>query len=915
LIDALFDADGTARAKRASAERADAAPVSPSSETTSIKSLAAKTDTDSPRPHAENVKTQVLGAGEDDKAPAAEDLAPPGEPIEDLPPLDVRETPAALSPTLFLGVGGTAARVLVRLRRRLEDRFGAAPIPSIRMLLVDTDVKSLLAASSPESETRLGEDETMPLGLRSAREYTANSRNMMQWLSRRWLYNIPRSLLTEGRRPLGRLALVDHAPQLVERLRALVTELVREESIRASAERTGTAFSAGPPRVFIVASVSGGTGGGMALDLAYAVRQILGDLGCAAERVCEVLAHSTDRNPAAAELATANAYATLAELEHYSRFGYSPDGPASGLPQVAGGRRALAHPYFVHLGDGLNEREFAAATDILASYLYLNTVTSAAGLFDECRRLAGDSGDATPLASFSLASVGCSHTSLPPLAAEYLVREILDHWRGTSARKAAARSSLVDIATRRDAAEAPQPANEMARRAAEHAAGLELSVEPLRERAAQLVTRELGGDAEAIFARLRAVVEGHKGPPAARTRRLLEAIGNLFDANAVAEGAAASPAAQLHAAVESAVKPIAEPKGQAIGQWILEFVNDPAVRIAGALQAKDWYAAHLRNLEGECARLVKDTQHNLQALARTLIESEKNATGHTRIFGARQAEKKHRDQVDSVLVLMVGLRIAECALYGAIRLVRLIAASVAAAGDRLKDVQHEIGQLARRFDAPAPWNEDETAASPGATADPVRGAAARRLREAMSEMAERVDARFQADFLLPHGGLLAVCEKSDALRKCVADSLRALARAEVLAALKQTATLESAWGDGLTADERRSRLAASLEAARGRFTDCGGAQRLLAIVPASSKGLEDAVRGMTPPATVVVDSDPELVLCYEQERLSLAHVASRLVDGRSDIIQIAGRLHTRMDVPWSKLPQIGPRPAPECACR
>ena len=79
------------------------------------------------------------------------------------------------------------------------------------------------------------------------------------------------------------------------------------------------------------------------LDLAYAVRQILAESGLATDGVCEILAHSTDRNPAAAELATANAYACLAELEHYCRFGYGPDEPACGLPPFGGDRRALAN--------------------------------------------------------------------------------------------------------------------------------------------------------------------------------------------------------------------------------------------------------------------------------------------------------------------------------------------------------------------------------------------------------------------------------------------------------------------------------------------------------------------------------------------------------------------------------------------
>ena len=63
--------------------------------------------------------------------------------------------------------------------------------------------------------------------LRRSQDYREDSRKILEWLSRRWLFNIPRSLQTEGLRPLGRLALVDHvfshhehfdADQLMEQL-------------------------------------------------------------------------------------------------------------------------------------------------------------------------------------------------------------------------------------------------------------------------------------------------------------------------------------------------------------------------------------------------------------------------------------------------------------------------------------------------------------------------------------------------------------------------------------------------------------------------------------------------------------------------------------------------------------------------
>ena len=52
-------------------------------------------------------------------------------------------------------------------------------------------------------------------------------------------------------------------------------EAVSKQSLQASAAATGLDFGEDSVRVYVVASASGGTGGGMSLDIAYAVRTVL----------------------------------------------------------------------------------------------------------------------------------------------------------------------------------------------------------------------------------------------------------------------------------------------------------------------------------------------------------------------------------------------------------------------------------------------------------------------------------------------------------------------------------------------------------------------------------------------------------------------------------------------------------------
>ena len=241
------------------------------------------------------------------------------EVVEDLPPLELDTDEFSLRPALFLGIGGTASHVLRRLRRRLHDRFGdLARVPILQLLTLDTDAKSLFEASRGEIGTALKESETLAIPLRRPQEYRSQSAKLLRWMSRRWLYNIPRSLQTEGLRPLGRLAFVDHADVILDGIRKKLVAASDPSAIAASSENSDVPVSY-VPRVFIISSISGGTGSGMVLDVAYAVRKIQSELDLSQEAIRGLLIHSTSRHTGGTrDLSITNAYACLNELYNYS---------------------------------------------------------------------------------------------------------------------------------------------------------------------------------------------------------------------------------------------------------------------------------------------------------------------------------------------------------------------------------------------------------------------------------------------------------------------------------------------------------------------------------------------------------------------------------------------------------------------
>ena len=213
------------------------------------------------------------------------------------------------------------------------------------------------------------------------------------------------------------------------------------ESIARSNATTGQQFRTDALRVFVVASISGGTGGGMSLDMGYAVRAILQKLGLAHTEVIGVMLHSTGRDPRHSELARVNALAWLSEFNHFQQFENPYPGDVScGLPAHAAGVTAFDYTYLVELGENLDETEFEIATHAVAEYLRFNTLSPASAFFDACRAsatadLAQDSGERpqASLRSFGVHRQATAPVELQDEFANLVSQQVLAVWRGAAA--------------------------------------------------------------------------------------------------------------------------------------------------------------------------------------------------------------------------------------------------------------------------------------------------------------------------------------------------------------------------------------------------------------------------------------------------------------------------------------------------
>ncbi len=248
------------------------------------------------------------------------------------------------------------------------------------MLCLDSDGRDLCDLSGRDDRVRFQNDELLSIPLRNPEAYRKTGEKYSRWLSRRWIYNIPRSLSTEGIRPLGRLALADHMAEVLEQLHQKVPALANEADLLDSARHLELRPDP-EPRVFLVGSISGGIGSGAIPDLAYAIRTVLLEHGLSDRHITGVLVHASADSSTDTILSVSNSYACIRELAHYAKLGY-PGDESMGLPSFDGeSPAAFSDIYFLRTRQ--SQLETTAAR--IAEYLFLDVHSGCNEFFKQVR--------------------------------------------------------------------------------------------------------------------------------------------------------------------------------------------------------------------------------------------------------------------------------------------------------------------------------------------------------------------------------------------------------------------------------------------------------------------------------------------------------------------------------------------------
>ena len=324
------------------------------------------------------------------------------------------------SPTLFVGVGGIGISML----REVCEKANAAILDpaadsTIGYLAIDTDRETLNTASRAETESSLSSDDVLHIPLRRPKQYREASQELLQWVSRRWLYNIPRSLQTRGFRPLGRIAVVDHAETILTTLQARLHQLSALDASGAEKPRS--------IRVVFLAGMSGGTGGGTIIDLAQAVRSLSQELALDvtvhAVLGCTFSAGGTD------SLAAANMYSLMTEINHAQNQGNCGESPpSSAASRYESPRRPFDEIYTVAVPSRSDSAGCELTLESVANYLMLEAGSNMGSLVDSIRSTAEGGAGECLFRNFSCISLGQLANSFVRNRQQRLIKDVVHYW-------------------------------------------------------------------------------------------------------------------------------------------------------------------------------------------------------------------------------------------------------------------------------------------------------------------------------------------------------------------------------------------------------------------------------------------------------------------------------------------------------
>jgi serine/threonine protein kinase len=800
-----------------------------------------------------------------------------------------------LVPALVIGLGSTGLAALRQFRGQVRDRFGAPEaVPHLRLLYIDTDPEATQSATRDTTDERLTPGEVMLARLKRASHFLKPSEGRPRidtWFSTPLLYRMTRNQQTGGLRALGRLAFVDNYRAIVRRLGTELQNCAAPKALAAAKRSTGLALRCNRPRIYIVCGLGGGSGSGMFIDLAYAVRETLKDIGHTQAEVVGLFLVPPAKDAGSTKVARANAFAALTELSYFSTPGNAfraqyVEREAPVQSTVAPFSRVVLLPF----PDGNDPS--SNATLPFAEFLD-RTLLTPLGRAADTRR-SERSGDEDPQAfhCFGMFRFSWPRRAALQQGARLFCRHLVQAWISKDAK----------------------PLVENVRNVLqEQALTQELAAEPLIKRFQSVCERALQRSPEEAFAAVTCSV-ADKPPGTLDAQQLIETVRKIQDlVGHPAESAVLHDPGLLEEALAKEGEGLVRDCQRKLGRFIADLVEEPGFRLAGAEEA-------IRQLMALFERILKHQEPLVEEI------TEKATKSHERfqflLSNIEEINKGGRKSVHLAAELDELMRMHPKWRYQSLVLRRVTMSLTSLRGflsDQLREISFyrlRLQELLRMFET---TSIDESVENP-LNSCPILPGACRTLEEALSQTLPKVNAdglhsldqRIQTLIRQQFTTLTHVCTASSSLLKKLEAAMVADMQTVVSEYFAELRVVDMYLNRHPEDTEALDVLATTFADAGPPLTELGvpgGEEFAIVTVPPASdnKRFEKLLRQAAPSADIAECSALDEIVFYREEtRATFAELALVKGTGREAYRQLAATenfsLHTRMDISdWQAL--------------
>jgi hypothetical protein len=283
----------------------------------------------------------------------------------------------SMVPTILVGIGGTGAEVLSRVRRFVEETYGSLDkFPLISFLWIDTDkgykVTNPEAAGSPFKDPE--KCHATVTGTEAATRLESMDR--FPWIKKWFPQELERNIssLEAGAgqiRACGRFAFFCNYSKVQNSFNQALNRVKGKESYMLN--RYGVKVLPNKINVFVTGSISGGTGSGMLIDLGYCIRHWLQGEG-SSEITAIVPMPNAFAGISVGEGVIANGYAALMELNYFSddRTEFHERYSSSDMDEIRSNEPPFNFTYLVGTKNGESEFKLGQLREAIAQNIFLD---------------------------------------------------------------------------------------------------------------------------------------------------------------------------------------------------------------------------------------------------------------------------------------------------------------------------------------------------------------------------------------------------------------------------------------------------------------------------------------------------------------------------------------------------------------